>query len=57
VERPHAALVLTGSRGRAAGRARCLPGVDLVLSTEGERPEDVARRVRDALAAHGMLGA
>jgi hypothetical protein len=39
-----------------AGVIPDLPGVDLVLSTEGERPEDVARRVRDALAAHGMLG-
>jgi hypothetical protein len=33
-----------------------LAGIDLVLSTEGEAAGDVARRVRDAMAAHGVLG-
>jgi hypothetical protein len=33
-----------------------LPGVDVVVSTEGRRAEDVAGQVRDALGAHGLLG-
>jgi energy-coupling factor transporter ATP-binding protein EcfA2 len=33
-----------------------LAGIDLVLPTEGEAADDVARRVRGAMAAHGMLG-
>jgi hypothetical protein len=32
-----------------------LPGIDLVVSTDGRRREDVAAEIRDALAARGLI--
>lgn len=39
-----------------AGAIPALPGIDVVVSTEGETARDVARRVRDAMAARDLLG-
>ena len=42
---------------RLAGTIPGLAGVDVVLSTDGETDDDVARRVREELAARGLLRA
>ena len=39
-----------------AGVIPALPGVEVVVSTEGETARDVAGRVRDAMAARDLLG-
>lgn len=50
------ARLIEHARG-LAGVIPALPGIDVVVSTEGAAARDVARRVRDAMAARGLLGA
>ena len=47
---------LVAQARRLASVIPSLPGVDVVVSTEGEAVADVAGRVRDALASRGLLG-